>query len=230
MFHTRPRLDPDIASTAALLGDPSRARILQALADGRALPATELARAARVTPQTASAHLSRLVAGGMLEVERHGRHRYFCLTAGAADLLERLAAFTMPAVTSSNTHGPEGALRFARTCYRHLAGRLGTAVTQALCDAGHLQEADTGYEITTDGQNWLRKIDIDTARLHTRPVTRRCLDWSERRPHLGGALGAALLSRFMQLKWLLPMREPRCLRLTTQGRTALQETLGLQLS
>jgi len=226
VFHSRNALDPDFASTATLLGDPSRALILQALADGRALPATELARSAGITPQTASTHLARLLAGKIVRVERQGRHRYFSLTASAADLLETLASFTAAA-------GPREArnsnLRFARTCYKHLAGQVGTAVTQALCHRDFLHEADGRYEITRDGQNWLRTMEIDVARLRARPVTRRCLDWSERRPHLGGSLGVALRRRFIELGWLTPLREPRCLRVTPRGYRALRDVLKLDL-
>jgi DNA-binding transcriptional ArsR family regulator len=230
MFHARNDLDPDFAATAALLGDASRARILQALADGRALPATELARSAGVTPQTASTHLARLVDGRMVKVEQFGRHRYFCLTAEAAELLETLAAFTV--VPTRRSTQPRDArernLRFARTCYRHLAGTVGTAITQALCDSGRLRETETGYEVTCEGRSWLLSMDIDAEQLRARPLTRRCLDWSERRPHLGGSLGVALLRRFTELKWLTPLRQPRCLRLTPQGYRALKETLGIQ--
>ncbi len=229
MFHTRSDLDPDFAATAALLGDASRARILQALAHGRALPATEIARSAGITPQTASTHLARLVDGKLVKVEQYGRHRYFCLTAGAADLLETPAAFTVPAARPRGpAHSGEQNLRFARTCYQHLAGRVGTAVTQALCDRGHLRDAEDGYAVVR--QSWFLSIGIDTDRLRPRPLTRRCLDWSERRPHLGGALGVALLRRFVELKWLTPMREPRCLRLTPPGHRALEEALGIDLA
>lgn len=231
MLHTRNDQDLDFAATAALLGDASRARILQALADGRALPATELARSAAVTPQTASTHLARLVEGRMVRVEQFGRHRYFCLTPGAAELLETLPAFKAAPVRRSTEprDAIERNLRFARTCYRHLAGTVGTAVTHALCDSGRLRETENGYELTRMGRSWLLSIDIDAEQLRARPLTRRCLDWSERRPHLGGSLGVALLRRFMQLQWLTPLRQPRCLRLTPQGHRALKETLSIQL-
>src|SRR5689334_18853508 len=126
MFHVRNGLSPDFTDIAALLGDPSRALMLQALADGRALPATDLARWAGVTPQTASAHLARLVGGNIVTMERQGRHRYFCLTPSAAELLETMAAFPGP-VRSSNAlrSGHDRDLRFARTCYSHLAGLVG---------------------------------------------------------------------------------------------------------
>ncbi len=229
MFHTRSNLDPDFATTAALLGDASRARMLQALADGRALPATELARSAGITPQTASTHLARLVDGNIVKVEQYGRHRYFCLTGGAAELLETLAAFTVSTAHPREPARPgEHDLRFARTCYQHLAGKVGTAVTQALCDTGYLRDTEDGYAIAR--KSWFLSIGIDTDRLRPRPLTRRCLDWSERRPHLGGSLGVALLRRFMELKWLTPLREPRCLRLTPHGQRALQKALGVALA
>lgn len=229
MFHTRSDLDPDFAATAALLGDACSARILQALADGRALPATELARSAGIKPQTASTHLARLVDGKIVKVEQYGRHRYFCLTAGTAERLETLAAFTVPPASPRERARPgEHNLRYARTCYQHLAGKVGTAVTQGLCDSGHLRDAEDGYAVARS--SWFLTMGIDTDRLRPRPLTRRCLDWSERRPHLGGSLGVALLRRFMELKWLTPMRESRCLRLTSHGRRALEEALGIELA
>jgi hypothetical protein len=153
-----------------------------------------------------------------------------CLTAEAAELLETLANFTAAPVRRSTEprDAHERNLRFARTCYRHLAGTVGTAVTHALCDSGRLRETENGYEVTRTGRSWLLSIDIDAEQLRARPLTRRCLDWSERRPHLGGSLGVALLRRFMQLQWLTPLRQPRCLRLTPQGHRALKETLGIQ--
>src|SRR5215468_4709177 len=187
-------IDPDIASTAALIGDPSRTRILAALADGRALPAGELARVARITPQTASAHLDKLFRGHLLAVEVQGRHHYYRLrNPQVAQVLESLSIVAPPALTSAHRDSTDG-LRFARICYDHLAGKLGVGVTRALCDHSYIHDGEVGYAVTDTGKAWFGNLGIDVEELRSsrRPLTRRCLDWSERRPHLAGGLGAAL--------------------------------------
>ncbi len=224
-------IDPDIASTAALIGDPSPARILAALADGRALPAGELARIARITPQTASTHLDKLFRGHLLAVEVQGRHHYYRLrNTHVAELLESLSrvAFPAPALTTMQNDRAR-TLRFARTCYGHLAGQLGVAVTQALNAGNCLCDDDVGYHVTTKGEVWFRALGIELAALTQRPLTRRCLDWSERRHHLAGALGVALLKQMIELKWVVRVRESRALRLSDRGRVALQSQVGMEL-
>lgn len=223
--------DPDIAATAALIGEPSRAAILVALWDGRALPAGELARVARISPQTASAHLDKLSKGNLVTAEVQGRHRYYRLhDAHVADLLEACAVVAPPApALTAAQHGDAHTLRFARTCYGHLAGTLGVAVAQALRAKALLRVEDGNYAVTDQGAAWFHDLGIEITMLRRQPLTRSCLDWSERRHHLAGALGVALTSRMLDRQWLVRVRNSRALRLTDQGTTALRAELGLEL-
>lgn len=211
----------DLATIASLIGDPARAQIVTALLDGRALTATELALAASVAPSTASSHLQRLCKSGVLERAVQGRHRYFRLaSADVASVLESLLA--LGAVTSTVHTGPrEPALRAARVCYDHLAGEAGVA----LFDAMHAREYITANEITIDGERWVSSIGIDVAALQrsSRPTVRRCLDWSERRDHAAGALGAALLDRFLAKRWLRREARGRTVIVTAAFRRFLAE-------
>lgn len=212
---------PDIAATAALIGDPSRAAILTALLDGRAMPASDLARVARISPQTASSHLEKLVTGGLLRVESNGRHRYFRLSGFAvADLLEQLSNVSAPRAALVRTD----ALALGRTCYGHLAGRLGVAVTSALI-SNKLIAAD--MMPTPQGKDWFLEVGVDVGALRRTPAWKPCLDWSERKHHLAGALGVAFTSRMFQLGWLARTAEPRIARLTVEGGRELRSRLGL---
>jgi DNA-binding transcriptional ArsR family regulator len=223
--------DPAISRVAALIGDPSRAAILMALAGGRARLAGELARQARITPQTASTHLDKLFRAKLLAVDVQGRRHYYRLASGdVADALEALAVLAPPAAAiDAAPGGAAKTLRFARLCYDHLAGALGVDVTRALCAAGHLRAGDDGYAVTRAGWTWLVSLGIDRDALAggRRPLTRRCLDWSERRHHLAGALGAALATSFLDRGWLSPVRQSRALHLTDRGRAVLRSQLGL---
>src|SRR5262249_44078750 len=188
------------ATVAALSGDPARAAMLQALMDGRALTASELARVAGVTPQTATGHLSRMTAAGLLSVEKQGRHRYHRLaTAAVAQMMESIMQVAMGLETGRPklTVGPrDAAMRAARTCYDHLAGRLGVALADALVANGRAEISNEGGMITEAGAEFLGRIGIDVAALQERRgrrvLCRACLDWSERRPHLAGSVGAEL--------------------------------------
>ena len=221
--------DPDIASTAALIGDSSRALILSALASGCPLPAGELARLARISPQTASNHLDKLFKGNLLSVEIHGRHHYYRLRdSRVAALLESLSLVARPFEPLTNTQRESTRrLRFARTCYGHLAGHLGVAITEALCAKGLLHDDEAMYKVTRTGEVWFRQFGIEITAMSTRPVARRCLDWSERRHHLAGSLGVALNRRMMELRWLSNVRESRALRLTERGKIELRSTFDL---
>jgi DNA-binding transcriptional ArsR family regulator len=230
MSYLRAGLDPDIASLAALIGDSSRALILSTLADGRALPAGELARIARITPQTASSHLDKLFKGNLVAVEVQGRHHYYRLRGErVAELLESLSTIARPTIplTASQRERAEQ-VRFARTCYGHLAGRLGVAITQALCAKEYLCEEDSGYQVSATGSVWFRAIGIEVCRIKRKPLTKRCLDWSERRHHLAGALGVAMASQTFKLGWIVSARNSRVLRLTDPGKAALRSELGLR--
>lgn len=229
MSRTVSDLDPDIASAAALIADPSRALILSALTDGRALPAGELARAARISPQTASSHLDKLFKGNLLSVEVQGRHHYYRLRdARVAELLECLSIVARPQrPLTVPQRAAARRLRFARSCYGHLAGQLGVAITEALCAKDFLRDEEPGYQVTAQGAGWLGGLGVDVGSISRRPLTRRCLDWSERRHHLAGALGVALNRRMGELGWTLPVRASRAVRLTERGKAALRSELGL---
>jgi DNA-binding transcriptional ArsR family regulator len=220
--------DADVAAPASLIGDPTRAAFLSALADGQALPATELARRAGVTASTASIQLAKLEAGGLVSVERHGRHRYYRLGDPAiATALESLAVIAPRRTPRSLKEARIGAdLQAARTCYDHLAGALGVALFEALLQ----EKVLTGdLEPTTKGARRLRELGIDVGELARgrRAFARRCLDWSERRHHLAGALGAALATRFFELGWIERTRSSRAVRLTDAGRRQLPDELAV---
>lgn len=222
----------DIAGVAALLADSSRSTMIQALMDQRARTAGELALLAKIAPSTASQHLGRLTDGGLLVVEAQGRHRYYRLaTPRVAALLESVMALA-PAPVASHAPNVGFDLRFARTCYDHLAGTIATALYDQLQIDGTLQVTSAGITLTPAGTQRLQSLGIDTATIQAgrRPLARTCLDWTERRHHLAGALGAALLGSFRAHNWLTPRNAPRALRLTTAGRRALASHFNIDVS
>jgi DNA-binding transcriptional ArsR family regulator len=197
---------PDIAMVASLVGDPARANMLTALMTGRALTASELAYQAGITPQTASSHLGKLETGGLIEQEKQGRHRYYRLTdADVAGVLEGLAGLAARAGHMRVRTGPKDpALRRARVCYDHLAGDLGVQMLDSMKRQKLVSQHKHDIELTAEGRRFLTKalqIDPETLAHPRRPVCKACLDWSERRHHLAGTLGAALMTRFTELKW-----------------------------
>jgi DNA-binding transcriptional ArsR family regulator len=199
--------DRDLASVANLISDPARATMLAALAGGRALPAGELARRAHVHPATASAHLRRLVEGGLIRVRVQGRHRYHeIVDPEVAAVLEAIAHIAPPApVRSLRAHRAAVALAEARTCYDHLAGRRGVQLRDRLLEASAIRCLDDrDHELTDRGQHLLDKLGIDLAALRTsrRVFARCCVDWTDRRFHLAGALPAAITSEFLARGWL----------------------------
>ena len=201
------------------------------LLGGEAIPAGELARRAGVSPSGASAHLRRLREGGLITQESVGRHRYFRLaSAELADALESLArvAPVRPASSFRESDGTR-ALKHARTCYDHLAGELGVAVADALVERGVLTRGDESFAVTRDGTRWLGSlgIDLEAIAASRRSFARACLDWSERRPHLAGALGAAVADVFFARKWIRRLPGGRAVALTTDGRAWLARELGL---
>jgi DNA-binding transcriptional ArsR family regulator len=200
------KVGPDIAMIAALVGDPARANMLTALMTGRALTASELAHQAGITPQTASSHLSKLEAGGLIEPEKQGRHRYYRLTdPDVAGVLEGLAGLAARAGHMRVRTGPKDPeLRRARICYDHLAGDLGVQMLDSMRKQRLVRQTKQAIELTAEGGRFLAKtLQISTEALAhpRRPVCKACLDWSERRHHLAGMLGAAMMARFTELKW-----------------------------
>ena len=223
-----------LAETAALVGNPGRAAMLMALMDGRALTAAELARAAGITPQTASDHLARLTAAGLLSRHCQGRHHYHRLASPAvAHMLESI----MEATTVGNTAMPrravvtgprDQAMRRARTCYDHLAGQLGVRLADALSEHGYVELSSEGGGVTESGMDFLRRFGLElgagrAAHLYCRP----CLDWSERRLHIGGTLGAKLAARCFALNWIRRNSESRAVTVTPAGERGFRETLGI---
>lgn len=230
-----------IAGIAALVADPARTNMLSALMDGRALTAAELARVAGITPQTASAHLARLTEAGLLAMERQGRHRYHRLASPVvAHMLESImfvAAINAgdgPAARKPVTVGPrDKALRNARTCYDHLAGRVAVVIADRMVERGHIEFSSDGGVLTAQGASFLQELGVDIE--STKPLARRyngrvfcrpCLDWSERRPHIAGALGAALCSTCFRHGWIRRVDGSRAVTITTPGQIAIRKAFG----
>jgi DNA-binding transcriptional ArsR family regulator len=225
--------DADLAAVGALLAEPARAKVLLALADGRALAASVLAEEAGVAASTASHHLARLVDAGLIVVSARGRHRYFCLAGPrVGELIEAVARVAPAQPIASLRQGTRAhAMRYARRCYDHLAGRLGVAVTDALRARGVVADHDgaadaAGYVVTQEGVATLARLGV-----HARPgeVARCCLDWTEQRDHIAGPLGRSLLTCLLDLGWLAGDQTSRALRLTDAGRTHLPGRLGVRL-
>ncbi|WP_328745904.1 winged helix-turn-helix domain-containing protein [Streptomyces sp. NBC_00285] len=220
-----------LARLAALIADETRATCLLALLDGRAWTAGELARHAGVAASTLSEHLGKLVAGGLLTEERQGRHRYVRLTdARVAHLIEDLAAQVSPDPVQRPRNLRESsagsAMARGRTCYDHLAGRLGIAVTEALT-ARQLLRQDTGFALTDAGLAWFGATGISLDHGTRRPLARACLDWTERRPHLAGVAGAALCRHVLAEGWCMRIGSERAVKVTAAGEQALSELLGI---
>jgi DNA-binding transcriptional ArsR family regulator len=223
----------DIATVAALVGDPARANILCALMDGRSLTAGELAYAAHITPQTASGHLGKLAAAELITSTSQGRHRYFRLTGPhiAAMLESIMTVATLARPRCRQVRMQEG-MRVARMCYDHVAGRLGVGITDALCARGHIELSDDGAALTASGEAFLHEfgIDVDSVRSSRRIFCRPCIDWSERRPHIAGAVGAAIARQLFVRGFVTRVRDGRMLIVTPAGREQLHRIFGFGLS
>lgn len=224
-----------IAEIAGLVGDETRSRTLVALMDGHALPAGELARLSNVSAGTMSAHLSKLVRGGLLKAEAQGKHRYYRLAGPkVATLLETFGTLVrLPDVSTPNPRVP-GDLRYARTCYSHLAGYLAVELNKAAIQRRYWvapRSRNKGYNVTDEGKIWLESIGIEGTRQRGgRGFARACLDWSERRHHLAGELGSLLLGRFLELKWLARIEGTRAVRVTHRGQEAFREQMGITMA
>ncbi|TWI31198.1 ArsR/SmtB family transcription factor [Paracoccus sulfuroxidans] len=220
------REGPDIARVAALVADPARSAMLIALMDGRALTATELAGLGGITKQTASSHLAKLVDGEVLVVEAQGRHRYFRLAGPhVASLLEALMVFSSDAAPPLRTGPRDPALRKARICYDHLAGEMGVQLFERMQQDQWLQDDLT---LTDRGRDRLSRIGLDLADLplSNRPMCRACLDWSQRRQHLAGRAGKAILDRILALSWARRVPQSRVISFTPEGERSFSNWLG----
>lgn len=221
-----------MAEVAALVGDSARANMLDTLMDGRAFTATELAFAARVSAPTASAHLAKLVDARLLSVVKQGRHRYYRLASPLVGrMLEGIMA--VAAIETPPRYRPRSsrdeALLLARTCYDHLAGRLGVAIADSLVARSRLILNDDAGEVTAQGVEFLRDLGVELAavpRRNPRMFCRPCLDWTERRPHLAGALGGMLAHRCFELGWLERRRDSRAVAVTARGRDGFRDAFG----
>ena len=222
---------PIIAPVAALAGDPARANMLVALLSGKALTASELANEAGITAQTASSHLAKLEAGGLIAAVKQGRHRYFHLAdRDVAQMLEALMGVAARAGHLRTRPGPsDPAMRKARMCYDHLAGEMGVALFDSLVARGHIAEEKEAIALTRKGETFLQDFGIDTDALRgeRRPLCRSCLDWSMRRAHLSGALGGALLSRVYALDWAKRDRKSRAVIFTPRGEKRFREAFRI---
>lgn len=232
-YHRSMNVYPNITQVASLIGEKTRSVILETLLDGRALPASELAHIAGVSLQTISSHLDKLLEGQLLSAETHGRHRYYRLASEqVAHALEALSLLSPPVkVTSLRQSDTLEGVRYARTCYDHLAGKLGVDVTQALVTKGFIQTEGKEYVITRKGEDWFQSIGIDVHRLKAgrRVFCRQCLDWSERRYHMSGAVGAALAAKLFELAWITKTSSSRAVLITEQGKKELKRVLDLEV-
>lgn len=224
-------VDPNVSEIASVIGDPGRAAMLFALLDGGDLTASELAFRAGVSPQAATAHLKKLVAAGLLAVRSAGRHRLFRLASPeVGHAMETLAAIARPVkVVALHQSSAMQRLHAARSCYDHLAGRLGVAVTERLIEREAVRLSHEDFTLTPSGTRLLEKlgVNVSAARVARRRFARACLDWTERRPHLAGSLGAALLDAFFARGLVARNASDRSLRVTPAGRAALSRDLQL---
>jgi len=228
--------NPDIPRIAQLLADPARARMLWLLIDGTMRPAGELAYAANVSAQSASAHLAKLVEGGLLRGEAQGRHRYFRIaSAEIAAMIEGIAsvdAATRPRTPRAPLPSPDVPVQFlhARTCYGHLAGEMAVKVLEAMLKSRWLVAEGRDYNVTRGGERALAALGVTLAatRKPRRAFARACVDLTQRRPHLSGSLGDALLDAYVARGWVLRSRRSRAVTITTKGREGFRDWLGVQ--
>ncbi len=225
-----------LARIGQLIGEPSRAAIITALMDGRALTAKELASCANVTPQTASTHIAQLASANLLTVEKQGRHKYHRLaSAEIAQMIEGIMEIALqnntPVSKRLSTGPKDKALRNARTCYDHFAGRLGVSITDALLAQGHIEFDDEAGLITEQGEAFFQRsgIALEVGRGKSRrPICRPCLDWTERRRHIGGKLGAAICYHFLERNFVRRLKESRAVEVTPAGRQALKNLFDIR--
>ncbi|MGG0753555.1 ArsR/SmtB family transcription factor [Brevibacillus laterosporus] len=225
---------PNISYIAKLIGEPTRAIILDYLMNGQALPASELAYLAKVSHPTISSHLSKLVEGNLLICEQHGRHRYFRLAnEEVAEVLEKLGTIAPTVQVRSLRQSDQlKQVRYARTCYDHLAGELGVKVAEVLLDREFVNLKDGEYVVTEQGKKWFFQfgINIEEANTKRRIFAKPCLDWSERRYHISGWLGSAIATCFFDKGWITKAEKNRAVHLTKKGKKALQDQFGIEIN
>ncbi|MGG2938009.1 metalloregulator ArsR/SmtB family transcription factor [Bacillus pacificus] len=224
---------PNISYIAKLIAEPTRAIILDCLMNNQALPASELAYMARVSHPTISSHLSKLVEGNLLTVEQHGRHRYYRLAnEEVAEVLEKLGTIAPTVQVQSLKQSDQlKQIRYARTCYDHLAGRLGVEITEKLLDKEFIILEKGEYIVTEQGKQWFLNfgINIETADIKRRIFAKPCLDWSERRYHISGWLGSAIAKLFFEQEWITKTDKNRAVYLTRKGMKVLKDQLGIDM-
>jgi DNA-binding transcriptional ArsR family regulator len=223
--------EPDLSRLARTIGDPTRIQMLALLMEGRALTAKELAYGTEIKPATATSHLKQLMEDRLLEMTSQGRHKYFRLASPeVARLIESLMVFAPKRQRVGPANGND-AICTARFCYDHLAGKLGTRLTEVLLERGLLSADDGMFSLSAPGETWFNQFGINTQELQKsrRQFAYPCLDWSERRDHLAGALGATLAKRMIELGWLTRSKHSRVVAITAEGRSALAEQFGIAL-
>ncbi|MEX0344716.1 MAG: ArsR/SmtB family transcription factor [Rhizobiaceae bacterium] len=223
---------PSIATVGALIGDHARASILCTLLDGQTRTATELSHRAGVSASTASAHLTKLVDGRLLAVEKQGRHRFYRLaSAEIGQMLETMLAVSDASIPTNKIERRNQELRAGRMCYDHIAGRLGVALTDSLIERNSVTITGKTIELTDSGKLFFRRlgIDVEAVRKRRRKFADYCIDWSERRPHLSGALGEALATHCVKNKWIYRLPDTRAVRITPKGRQEMKIAFSLSL-
>ncbi len=224
-------INPNVAEIASLLGETSRATMLTSLMDGRFHTASELAFMAAITPQTASFHLSKLVEGNLVKVEKHGRHRYYQLANGeVAHILELFLTISPPPeVRSLKQFSQVKLLREARTCYDHLAGKLAVNLTESMLNAGYFEKKEREFVVAPKGEQFFTVfgLNLDELKRKRRQFSHACLDWSERQHHLAGALGHGLLTHFFELGWIVQVPSIRAVKVTDKGKIGFKQNFNI---
>jgi DNA-binding transcriptional ArsR family regulator len=226
-------MEQQFQQVTSLICDPVRAKMLWALLDGKAYTATELAMNADISPQNASMHLNKLLQADLLRVETQGRHRYFTFSRqDVAYAIEALANLIPYSNHEKNVDGETtSVIKYCRTCYDHLAGKVGVLITDSLLKQKFIIKKENDFEVTVKGIRWFAemKINTDELKLQRRAFAKACLDWSERRHHISGALGAALLDKMLAADWLRRTKNSRAMLITSKGRKALYECFKVQV-
>lgn len=226
-------MEIQFSTVAALIGDPVRSKIMWALLDGRAYTATELANYTGTTPSNISMHLSKLVGAELLTVEKQGRHRYYNYSRPEISYaIEAMANLLSKSEKPINGLSSDEPVKFCRSCYDHLAGKVGVMLTERLLEQGILVRSGQDFDVQPSGEEFFQKLGIDflSLRLQKRAIARYCLDWSERKPHLAGSLGAALLKQFITMGWMRRTAHSRAITITGKGREALLINFKVEVS